>query len=351
MPKLLVINYAMDDKDAVFPHQIEVVRELALSRHFQKILVITNSRSSEMNLPSCVEVFDLKWQRNKNLRNIFAFLRIFFLIFFRERNFHIFSHMTEVQSALISPLSRLFGLKHFLWYAHKSRSPFLLWNSIWVDKIFTSTRASCPIQSKKVVPIGQAIKENLFPEKTHRDFSKSEKWIHVGRIDPSKGIDKITEIFSRFKDYYPNMTLTFIGGPTAGNEDYFLEVQELAIRVGAERISFLGSLTQPEISRYLQDSDLFIHSFQGSLDKTLVEAVFSGIPIVTCNLEFHKEFTTYGVFERKTSDEEFLYWSVEEFLKASPQTRKLVAKQNREIAIKDHSLHMWISRLIYEMGL
>ena len=89
----------------------------------------------------------------------------------KYRKFIIFSHMTEVQSGIIAPISKLLGIRHLLWYAHKSKSKYLVWNNIFVDEILTSTSGSCPIKSHKIKPIGQGIDQNLFPHKNINDFS------------------------------------------------------------------------------------------------------------------------------------------------------------------------------------
>ena len=50
--------------------------------------------------------------------------------------------------------------------------------------------------------------------------------------------------------------------------------------------------------------DVFIHSFDGSLDKVLIEALAGGIPIVTTNLAFKEIFGSWATKIGATLNEE-----------------------------------------------
>ena len=99
--------------------------------------------------------------------------------------------MTEVQSAVTSPFTKIFGIKHYLWYAHTSKSIYLRFSSLFVDGILTSTYGSCPIQKSNTFVIGQSIKPQQFQFHNHTLQKNKINFIHVGRMDPSKEIEKI----------------------------------------------------------------------------------------------------------------------------------------------------------------
>ncbi len=56
-----------------------------------------------------------------------------------------------------------------------------------------------------------------------------------------------------------------------------------------------SSLAYGENTVRLQTYDCFIHSFQGSLDKTIVEATFLGLPVITINNEYRNIFGSWNL--------------------------------------------------------
>lgn len=337
----------MNEEHAIFSHQIGVVRRLA--EHYENISVLTTQYSFPKDpLPSNVEVFVSDWKPKQNFRNAFRVL-IFFLCFLRNRGkFTIFSHMTEVHSAIIAPISTLLHIPHFLWYAHTSKSSFLIWDSLWVDKIITSTRGSCPISNKKVVAIGQGVDERMFHTINNRDYARSSRWIHVGRLDPSKRIDWLIKLVEEFQNMGVNFQLKLVGTPSVGNNDYFDYIQKLVTTRNIANIYFLGSLNAEGIQEELANSDLFIHAFQGSLDKVLVEATLHGIPVVTCNKEYLEEFAVGKDFN-EADDYLLIKKQLKSFLSMPLEEKKQLAIRTRNQALINHSISGWILRLINEM--
>ena len=188
--ELLVFNYSMNRNSQVFSHQRTVVRQL--SKHFSHIDVITAEAFQDSAIDG-VSVYSTNWIAGRKIRNIVNFYRIAIPLLLKHKGGKIFSHMTEVQTALSLPISKLLGIKHFLWYAHKSASRFLYFSYPQVDGVVTSTPGSCPISGNKVFPIGQAVDTKLSKQITKLPELPPKKWYHVGRIDPSKNLDLIIE--------------------------------------------------------------------------------------------------------------------------------------------------------------
>ena len=97
----------------------------------------------------------------------------------------------------------------------------------------------------------------------------------------------------------------------------------------------------PEI---LQTYDCFIHSFQGSLDKTIVEATFSGLPVITINNEYRKIFGGWDLINtgmnNSLKDEALL------LLKLDGDKRQSEINRRYEVAVEQHELTGWIDRLV-----
>ena len=181
---LLVINYAMDEKSQVFSHQIELVNQL--SAKFDQITVLT-AQVGVCNTEKNVKVISFDWVEGKRVSSLLRFLKIFIKTIRSEKFTVLFSHMTSVQSAFISPITRIIRLKHYLWFAHTSNGIFLKVSRLLTNGIITSTPGSCPLKGSKVFPIGQSINSQKFKKKNSNTQSV-KNLVHIGRFDPSKNV-------------------------------------------------------------------------------------------------------------------------------------------------------------------
>lgn len=339
MNHLIVFNYAMDTESQVFAHQLQVVEKL--SKHFEQIQVFTSALGKSPNLNG-VRVSNVFWVEGQNLRNTWRLYKKVVPYLVRHPNSVLFSHMTEVQSALIAPLTKALKIPHFLWYAHTSNSRYLSFASRRVTAVISSTHGSCPIKGPNVRIIGQGVNHTQFTFR-ERNYSKNSKLVHVGRIDPSKNIDSLISTTLRLRREFPELTLTIIGESTSKNYKYFDSLQDKYsefIKEGC--VVFKGKIHREALNLELSKYDAFLHDFDGSLDKTLVEAALVGLPVVTSNKEFICNFLTFGLDKKSESLEGIL----RDFLNSPASHVKNIVGQNREIAVEKHSLENWILALV-----
>jgi glycosyltransferase involved in cell wall biosynthesis len=337
-PNLLVLNYAMDENSQVFSHQIEVVRKLA--KKFNKVYVITTSRGVG-SVPENVEVIISKWVQGKRIFNSARFIGIFLRTFIKDRNSVVFSHMTEVQSFLISPITWLFRVKHLIWYAHKSRSLVMTINQFIVNGIITSTSGSCPYKGPKVTAIGQAIDEELFHFK-NRKITNPFRFVHVGRIDPSKRLEEIVKSVSAIGSRFEISSLTFVGDSSSHKfADYKNSLlDQIKGEVISSEIEILMPISRKLLPEFLEDFQIFIHAFEGSLDKSIVEATMCGMPVVTLNSEYRKIFGSWSSSNSSNLEEEFF-----SILNLDEKALRHELMRRYEIAVSQHSLRAWIENV------
>ena len=335
---LLVLNYAMDENSQVFSHQIEVVRKLA--DKFNQVYVITATRGVGQ-VPDNVEVIISKWIEGKRFSNSLRFVRIFLKTFKKDKNIVVFSHMTEVQSFLISPFTRLCRIKHLIWYAHASRSLAMSFNRFFVNRIVTSTEGSCPYTGSKVVAIGQAIDESVFVFK-QRKFAKPYRFIHVGRLDPSKRLDKIINAFTKISSNNAPHSLKIVGDVSSNRYSRYLKmlrdhVENLS---DSNDIEILKPISRKLLPGYLEDFQFFIHAFEGSLDKSIVEATMCGMPVLTLNSEYRKIFGSWSGSSSSNLEEEFA-----SILDLDSQSLQNELNRRYEFAKSHHSFESWIENI------
>ena len=334
---LLVLNYVMDRTHPALSHQVDVVEGLA--RHFATVTVLTGSSSYS---PECrnINVISSDWAQGKNLRNVLNFYFRFFLVIRRKRYSSVFSHMTLVQSSLIAPILRIFNVKHFVWYAHAKKTFFLSWTCFWANAIITSTRGSCPLQGKKIIYLGQSVDPVQFPERNSLGFPLT-KCVHVGRMDRSKNLGEIISTVEELRVKFPLLTLTLVGNPsTPDSIEYVADLKhswEKALDSGW--LTFEHASPRAQVPEKLLENDIFVHAFSGSLDKSLVEATLTGMPVVTINQEYINEFGSWKNGDYSLNSE------LTTLLEKSDGEVKREVHARVLLGVNNHSFTTWILRL------
>ncbi len=333
-----MINHVMDDSDPYLSHQAEVVRLLASK--FPEITVITG-RAGSYSVPRNVKVISTNWVPGHKFRNLLAFFRVVAPGIFSTEYKVVFSHMADLQAAVIAPFLKLSRKKHFLWYAHAHKSFYLSWASMWVTGIISSTKGSCPIRNGKVRLIGQSVNPTMFPARDLKNLNKN-LLVHVGRLDRSKNIDLLMQATIKIQKLNSHAKLILIGSSAnVESANYFAELNsEYAREVSNNTISFAPTIPREKLSTELNKYDIFIHGYTGSLDKTLIEATFLLMPVITINPEYIAVFGTWSNLSSPT-----LYQEYSALHTMTTDAIIFQLHQRLKIAISSHSSDQWIQKL------
>jgi len=337
---LLVLNYAMSEKDPIFSHQADAV--VALARNFEKVVVISQN-VGRVDVPANVLIVDLKWRQGKNVSNTLKFLSTLIRICVTEKPNLVFSHMTERLSLLASLPLKVLGIQHFLWYAHTSASRSLKISAKLVDKIFTSTPGSCPIDSSKVHVLGQAIDLSKF-NGTSVQTEYPTNFIHVGRLDSSKNIQLLID-----QVLLNNSTnrLTLVGAPSNPASSLYWDSLKAKNRemLNSKKLIEVGPVPRSELPNLLRKHEVFIHAFEGSLDKSILEATACGLPVITTNPEY---LSIFGCWSQDSSRIN-LESEYTEFLKTPLGHRMREIQRRTRLLSESHSFEVWIDNLTRKM--
>jgi len=330
---LVILNYAMDLQDSIFSHQVEAV--IRLSPFFPKVVVVT-SKSGEYQVPDNVTVKSSEWKRGRPISNLLNLLRVCLPIL--RQNTVVFSHMTDVQSAILSPITRILGIRHYLWYAHTSHSIYLRWANLWVNSVVTSTAGSCPITSHKVIAVGQAINPEIFSF-NKRNGGKLVAGVHIGRLDQSKRIEMLIQECEKIRHLGYPVTFCQIGSPSIKEfSNYQNLIQDKARNL--KWVEIQNSISRDKLPIILQAKDFFIHAFDGSLDKSLVEATMCGLPVLTTNKEYLREIGSWTGDLSSTLSEQYLFLTR---MNRGKLQDELVRRQ--KLCLEFHSISHWQSEL------
>jgi glycosyltransferase involved in cell wall biosynthesis len=245
--------------------------------------------------------------------------------------------MTNIQSLLLLPLTKLFRVRHFLWYAHASNHWSLKILGRFLDGILTSTPGSCPLTGERVYYLGQSVDPSKFKLKENTKMPIA-KFVHVGRFDPSKKIDAILGFVSEYRDKNPFATIEVIGSPSSSSLAGYQQAVFDKYASFDTWVKFTPAVHRETLPNRLLQFDCFVHAFQGSLDKSLIEATLSGLPVITLNSEYERLFGPWG----ETGNS--LQSQVEYVNRLEPGKLHSELVRRRNLASDDHSLEAWISK-------
>ncbi len=335
---LLVFNFVMDPEDPLLSHQYEAV--LALADGFDRVTVITGKVGNIDSNPK-IQIISTNWRPGYRFRNILKLFASAIPEIVRGDFNSVFYHMTDLQSAFISPLVRLRRRKQFLWYAHTFKSKYLIFASWWITGIITSTSGSCPISGKYVRPIGQAIDNDKFKPIPYEKLDIN-KLIHIGRFDRSKNIDHLISTARKLRKTYPYVELTIVGSPgnLESREWADLLIENCKSEIDEGWLKFKDAITRKQFPIEMAGNGCFFHGYMGSLDKTLIEATMLRVPVVTLNPEYLSIFGKWSkTFTADLSEEYFAIAGLGEEEVNQELDRRLA------VAIRDHSLDNWVDQL------
>ncbi len=334
---LLLITQAVDDQDPVLGFFPAWIAEF--SNYYAEVSVIC-LRKGVYNLPDNVRVYSLGKERGVGR---FAYIATFFkLIFSKRREYDtVFVHMNPIYLVLGGWVWRLLGKSIALWYTHKHVDWKLRIGTMFAHRVFSASKESFRLLTPKLRITGHGIDTGQFSPGTDRIPSVQKRLMTTGRVSATKHIHTMIQLVAHLpKD---SVQLTIIGVPvTAADRLYQHKLeQEVQERGIAASVEWLGAKTQPQIAALLRGADLYLNfSATGSMDKGVLEAMSSGIAVLSTNEAFAESADVY--LDRSRPIEE-LVSAVQGALDGH-----LVGRR-REWVMQQHSLQALIPRLVQLM--
>lgn len=293
--RLLVVNFEMDRLSPSMPWSASIVDALAGS--CEKVVVLT-SRVGDYAPPANVVVETIPFPRLIALppaRPVLAAAanaKAWSLIR-RHRLDACFVHMAAHWAWYLAPTFKALNVPVMAWYAHGAVTPELkrvLWAA---DRIVTSTLDGFRLSSDKVRVIGQGVDTGLF--RPSAGAGARDTVVSVSRISPRKRLELLLDMMEEIgrRPGAPPVKLLVIGGPVSREDAaYDRSLREEIWRRGLEkRVTLAGYVPQARMPRLYEDA--FVHlnvSATGSMDKTVLEALACGCPVITSNGAFREIF-------------------------------------------------------------
>ena len=340
---LILFNFESNKNSQALAFALDWINEI--SKNVDKLYVVS-LRCGEYKVDDNVEVYCINQDKKSRIQTIFSICRTLKEIHKKDKNIDgYFVHMAHYFVPIIYPFAKIFNQKTVLWYAHKSVPISLRIANFFTDIAVASTPVGYQINTDKLKIIGQGIDTNKF--KFKHDFrNKIKNIVTVGRISKVKNVDMIVEAFLSLKrdDIY----LYIVGDALAGDDKSYLEgIKKTIPKEYEKNIIFTGSISFDKLPEIYSDIDLSINiSDTGSLDKTIIEPMAMGIPIITSNDSAKQIFShldNHGVYLLDTKD------------KLSSILKDIVEKkcdfdrvQLREEIVQNHSLEKLAKKIVRE---
>ena len=330
--RLLVVAQAVDADDALFGFFVSWLKEA--SKSFDGLTVLT-LRIGRHDLPSNVRVIPL---RAKGSRSRFAVAWNLLRHSWRLRGTYdgVYVRGDTQYVVLVGWLWRSFGKRVILFYAHyTSRTPWLRPASWFASHIVTSVRAANALP--QAIPIGQAVDASRFAERHIHQLERVSALV-FGRVSPVKRVPWILEeILKASAD--AGTRVKVVGRSTSVDEQTYLV--STVERVHAEWED--RDVRNEDAPALYRGYDIFMNATPGSLDKTIVEAMMSGL-IVVASTDGYGEMLPPDLAWLNPSDAEFGASAVRA-MGLSVTERQTISHTLREIAMERHSQSRQVAKL------
>ncbi|MFA6422446.1 MAG: glycosyltransferase family 4 protein [Candidatus Buchananbacteria bacterium] len=350
--KLLILTQKVDKNDDLLGFFGSWINEFA--KHCEQVTVVCLFEGVHHDFLSNVKIIGLGKEKisltlHPIVRRI-IFLYRFLKISWQERKNYdiVFVHMNIIYVLCGGWLWRLLGKKIGLWHAHGKVRRNLKAAEKISNFIFTSTKEGCRLDSPKVKIVGQGIDVDRFHPV---DESKSSifKIITIGRISPVKDYETLIAAAEILRDKI-GLSVDIIGGiGLADQEKYFQDLKSLVTEKKLDQyIKFLGPIANSEIVSHLQSASLFVNmSHTGSMDKAILEAMATGLPVITCNEALFDTLEKYKdqlIFSKGDFAE--LAEKIFKMMSLNADEFRVISSQMRQIMVDNHDVKNLVKKIM-----
>lgn len=339
--RLFIVTQVVDQHDPILGFFHRWISEYA--RVCEHVYVVCLKEGTH-SLPKNVTVLSLGKEKGYGR---FTYLRRFFSYLWTYRHEYdaVFVHMNQIYVILGGILWRMMGKRIGMWYAHGATSFSLRVATFLTHYVFTSTPSGFRLRSAKTRVVGQGIDTDLFPLCPDTYDASRIRIVCVGRVGPIKRNEVLIDAVALLRSRSIDVAAVFVG--KVMDEAYHASLRARTKQKGIEdAITFAGAVSPDEVSHFICDADIFANpSATGSLDKVGLEALVSGVPVITSNLAFNNVFGAYR--ERLTflpDDAEALADRIVALHTASDRSTLITTLRSR--VLEEHSVEALIPRIL-----
>ncbi|MEK7201358.1 MAG: glycosyltransferase family 4 protein, partial [Patescibacteria group bacterium] len=204
-------------------------------------------------------------------------------------------HMNPEYIVLGGLLWRLLGKRTGLWYTHKHTGIRLRIAVLLSHVVFTASRASFRLETKKLHVMGHGIDWPQFLRKTRAEGAPLHI-VTVGRVSATKRIREMLQGLDVLAKRGTSFTFSIVGAPATQSDTVYQESLMQDVSNHTYPIEFRGPVRHAQLPELLSTADIFLNlSSTGSLDKAVLEALCAGVSVVSSNEAFEELLRPYGL--------------------------------------------------------
>lgn len=342
--KLLFLSQTIDDNDTVLGFVTNWLQKL--TGRFQSIEVICLAKG-KCNLPPQVKVHSLgKERRVSRLFYLFNFYRY---LFFAHLDYQaVLVHMNPEYILLAGWWWKLRNKKIFLWYNHAYGGWRAKWAAVIATKVFyTSPYAwAASLKNSQLMPVG--VDTNLFqpslePATEPKFFLQI---LSLGRISPVKKIEVLLEAAQILATDNFAFQIDIYGQAPERDKLYYQSIRSKACDLEKKGlVKFYASLNNSQTPAIYRKHQVLVNlTPNGSFDKTIIEALSCGRPVLMCNQSLAKDLPADFFF--KEGDASDLAKQLKNIKRQIDQRILILPLANlRQYVLKRHSLDLLVDKL------
>lgn len=348
---LLVFNLRTDADDSVLGFTTDWIN--ALAARCNRVVVVT-MMAGRIAVADNVKVYSVGKEKGySEPRRLLEFYRLLGKVLREEKINACFAHMMPLFAVLGWPLLKKRGIPIVLWYTHSHVPPLLRLATFLVDRVVSASPSGFRIATNKVSFIGHGIDvERFLPVSQRKPDTQKLTFLTVGRISPVKRLEVPLKALCLLPEgIRQRIKLRYIGDPL--DDDgyrYAAELRQIVETLGLDHsVQFEPALPFHCVQNAYQSVDIFINtSDTDSIDKTVLEAMSCGVPIITSNVAFvdvlGPELSRDWLIPK--NDARVLALRLQSLVEMSRDERRVLGLQLRDIVVSDHSLPTLAGRLL-----
>ena len=275
------ITQKYDEDDPYRANVVEWIKKISSNIKVENIHVLTrykaninpNSNFTFSNIESPYKLFSLF---------------LFYLEILKQipRKSIIFIHMGGPYAINLFIFKLIFNIKVYQWWAHPILSlSTKLGFYLTINKLFTCTENSFPIKNKKKVIVGHGININRFPLRKNPK-PLNNYLVTASRLTFRKNIHKMINIVQfMLENDSLDINLDIYGSPLTFKDELYKEYLKELIKKGnlENNIKIFEAVSHSELNTYYENYNVYLNFSETALDKSVLEAMSTGIPVLSCN--------------------------------------------------------------------
>jgi glycosyltransferase involved in cell wall biosynthesis len=341
---ILLVTQKVDKEDSVLGFFHGWIIEF--SKQFEHVLVICLEEGKH-NLPSNVRVLSLGKEHGASK---FEIVKKFYTYIWKERHSYdnVFVHMNQEYVLLAGDMWRAMGKKVYMWRNHPQGSLLTHMAVVLANTVYCTSPKSYTAKflKTKIMPAGIDTEKYAGPAEP-----KEHSILFFGRLSPVKNVHVFIESLKELEKTGIDFHADIIGSPANESDiEYERELHTLGDQlVSAGKLTFKKSVAFEVTAGLYKKYSMYMNlTPNGSLDKTMLEAGASGIPILISNSAFSGNIPE--VCEIKNLDPVSIAESITTLLYLSSEERKKIGEDIRVYVEREHSLTRLVSLIAKDMN-